>query len=1710
MKSLWIGLCGALASFCLVLGVFVGNPTVSVSAASVKPQITMLAGASARKTIGEPGIKFTAEIENYEQISGYNYGMLILPEEAWDNLGWDANTQYHAYFASHDIQSDAIADIPCTPYRMGDSYYISGSLTNILPTNYDMSFVGVAYSVDKATNEYTYTAVDLVENGRSIAYVAQMALKYEDELTADQKSSLNAFVNGSNIEIDKEIYWDSIIDSVGGGVEGASDNYAMQYNFNVTDDPVTQITKQAYAGGSTVSFKYYIPAGTKAGWWGIAWHTNAANANNYHAAGIENAIGYQALGTQTGAWVSVSFTLPASGSYYLYFGAEMGEGKGNWMVNGQKSYALIDDFTIGSVTEDFNKGVADSIFAVKVPAGVSECLLEKGKVELGNAAYQVAGQLVVDKLNSLENSLATVVTKESYAVGTTVSFKYYVPSDVPVGGWAKLCAVADVNKSSIYANWIADIPLGEKDSWQTVTVTMSKAGYLYFAADVGQWGNYGENGWGYILIDDFSINGTVVANFEKGVAKSIFNVNIEGAFVDSASGEGYVDVQAPSEPEEPSVPEQTAELAMKYLPNEDGLAAVTTKAYAGGSAVTFKYYIKATQTQWWGIAWHTDAASADNYHAAGIHDVMGYKSLGSTTGAWTTFSFTLPDGGPYYLYFGSECGNWALTGGTPYILIDNFTVGNVKETFNGGVANSIFTVKAEGKVVDSADGEGYNPEYLGSKAAKLIDTQMSSSASTSSFITKNAYAGGTVSFDYYISTSTKVSWWMIGWTTNQKSADMYAGLDAGHTTATNSGQALPNGVVNSWQKATVEIPAGTWYLYIMINKSEWTDGDYVLIDNFAIESADVVETFNYGYADSIFTTLSNYKIELADGRPDPLTGNTMLSFETAIIGGYEYIAMITDQAYSGVKEISFNAIWNGTGNRWGLSYTTNPSAFAYDEGKTLQEQVTWINCYSPRFNALKLDRGVAYAYRITIANGSYAIYVQGGAYSEWTEMTAGTYVEGKNYFYFMVNPGLDMTGSLCIDNFSITYEGGTVVDTFDDSTSSLFVESATKNASHGSSGMSYVLSTVSAPALPETPAEPETPAGPINPHSLAALLESGDVDAFFASKDSWTAANSGALVVGNMPAGRLLLEGYVSYAITGEKEFAIYFGNNTFLFIDGKVLALYVGTECIKSVVAEEVDTSLYFALTSDGKLSARVGESSYVGFGVIAIPTGMKIIGMGGTGKVAINGVNVEKYTVKFYASDVPVYVSDEGIDFTAYAFDSVAMVSEEGFQLLADAGFTKTLALLRGRINGLNNDSPSQSEVERLMRQVEADAYASLELAEKFGMKHYVFNEALYNAETRPNWYNYYDEMFELSTHTLSDAFAGYYFADEPEVKAKRSNLKYSFDTSSGQLVELVKAYQAYRKVFPEGEAWINLNPHYENVTSAYKSNNNDVYKGYVDYYIQNIALDNNGVKGTGFVSVDFYPLRTGGINEMHLWNLEYIATQCAANNLEFRIYIAATESGNQTYGIRATKSKNDLMMQIYSALAYGSKDIIYYQTTDHSEKDGGENIDNYRDAIIDGNTAEPFASYYFAKAVNNEVHTFEQAYMNFDWKSASIFGKKSSNKYTCTPFRNVGSNAGAYGYISSVDYGSADVLIGNFARKSNVKAQYGDNYAYMVVNYGDPNAAASLTATSAVKITFNGTPKRAMVYQQGKLEVVALSSNVLTLNLVIGEGAFVIPIV
>ena len=191
----------AFLGFILAIAMVLGYTSLSaktVDAASTgTPTVTMVNGAQVRY-LGDPGIKFTAVVENYSK--EYKYGMLILPESAFEKYGEEFYGNYHAFFTAQGITN--YADKSCSVYEKGGQHLISLALTDI--NDYDMGFVGVAYTLKDGV--YTYADVTMANNARSISYVAQMALKYEQGLNQEDINDLRDFVSSSDFILGEDDY----------------------------------------------------------------------------------------------------------------------------------------------------------------------------------------------------------------------------------------------------------------------------------------------------------------------------------------------------------------------------------------------------------------------------------------------------------------------------------------------------------------------------------------------------------------------------------------------------------------------------------------------------------------------------------------------------------------------------------------------------------------------------------------------------------------------------------------------------------------------------------------------------------------------------------------------------------------------------------------------------------------------------------------------------------------------------------------------------------------------------------------------------------------------------------------------------------------------------------------------------------------------------------------------------------------------------------------------------------------------------------------------------------------------------------------------------------------------------------------------------------------------------------------------------------------
>ena len=141
---------------------------------------------------------------------------------------------------------------------------------------------------------------------------------------------------------------------------------------------------------------------------------------------------------------------------------------------------------------------------------------------------------------------------------------------------------------------------------------------------------------------------------------------------------------------------------MKYIFNIGGerISQITKNKYPSGTKISFKYFIPAgTETKWWGLAWTKNNSNPSIYDAAVPNTA---HCLSTMTGEWTDVEFTLPEGGPYYLYFGSEVGNWKLNGDNAYALIKDFAIDDEITDFSCNTDEWIFYVKDNNAVKAAA------------------------------------------------------------------------------------------------------------------------------------------------------------------------------------------------------------------------------------------------------------------------------------------------------------------------------------------------------------------------------------------------------------------------------------------------------------------------------------------------------------------------------------------------------------------------------------------------------------------------------------------------------------------------------------------------------------------------------------------------------------------------------------------------------------------------------------------------------------------------------------------------------------------------------------------------------------------------------------------------------------------------------------------------
>lgn len=453
-----------------------------------------------------------------------------------------------------------------------------------------------------------------------------------------------------------------------------------------------------------------------------------------------------------------------------------------------------------------------------------------------------------------------------------------------------------------------------------------------------------------------------------------------------------------------------------------------------------------------------------------------------------------------------------------------------------------------------------------------------------------------------------------------------------------------------------------------------------------------------------------------------------------------------------------------------------------------------------------------------------------------------------------------------------------------------------------------------------------------------------------------------------------------------------------------------------------------------------------------------------------------------------VPTFEKTNGIRFTAYSGPTFARLShgntnintvtEEHVRKVAEAGFNRILALYEG--GGGGGGSDVWTIIKNRAKRANEDAMAMLPLCQQFGLEYYVRDWSFYGlltnypglVTTEEDYRRAIDIIFDDDCQYIHHpSYCGSFATDEPFIP--------DLEKVEWQ-VRLYKEAMAAKGV--AGEPLVNLLPMHVTTTAL-----GGTYVQYVDKYFELIA------PLLGYVSYDFYPLKSnyfagGYVRNDYLANILLMAKKCKENNVELRTFMQSI--GNWT-GMRQMESIADFRFQIYTNLAFGSREITYYEYANpYSYESGDYALLNHQDGSYNW-------TYEAAKQANLEAHGLEDAYLQYDWDG--VMYKNGDDEEANIGFTYLEADAITNHPRVDIKKVTQDTLLTTFKHKES------KDDAFMLVNESNPHDQNNNDVTLHFKDT-----KGLLMYRLGQKMIVTLpKSGDYTFKLYPGEGRFIIPL-
>lgn len=226
--------------------------------------------------------------------------------------------------------------------------------------------------------------------------------------------------------------------------------------------------------------------------------------------------------------------------------------------------------------------------------------------------------------------------------------------------------------------------------------------------------------------------------------------------------------------------------------------------------------------------------------------------------------------------------------------------------------------------------------------------------------------------------------------------------------------------------------------------------------------------------------------------------------------------------------------------------------------------------------------------------------------------------------------------------------------------------------------------------------------------------------------------------------------------------------------------------------------------------------------------------------------------------------------------------------------------------------------------------------------------------------------------------------------------------------------------------------------------------------------------------------------------------MAKAAKTNGVSTGITLQAFGMDNAAVGTikRLPGTQAEMSWQVYTALAYGMKEINYFTYWEHhtqaldGERHTGSMV-RYPDGTEDATKSVTTDLYTYVQTINKEIRTYDHVFMDFDWQASQVLGSNGSFSYIA--------DSAAVSDKASFTNSTGTALV------SAMKDSEKDVDGFWIVNAADPASAADINVTA----TFTNAT-HVMTWIEGKQRILALdSSKSYTVKLGAGEGQFLIPV-